>query len=241
LAEAKLGDSESVQVGQKVFVIGNPLGLQNSLTDGIVSAVRQFDGVRLFQISAPISPGSSGSPVVDLNGDVIAIAVGKWRGGENLNFAIPINYARGLISMNPGTPATVVPVSKTPSNTRPTLSGNWLSRTSGVDLQIREDGDRLYVEISLPPAEKAKGVANLFDFQKIGESSYRGVQHYRGACANALGAIFPFTIDAPVEITKVSDNRIEGRRFWPNGKWDVCRGNPPDKDRVWEPVVWTRK
>src|ERR1019366_1252384 len=112
LAQAKLGDSESVQVGQKVFVIGNPFGLQNSLTDGIVSAVRQFDGVRLFQISAPISPGSSGSPVVNTDGEVIAIAVAKWRGGENLNFAIPINYARGLISLGPGTPATV-PIPKT--------------------------------------------------------------------------------------------------------------------------------
>ena len=58
-------------------------------------------------MSAPISPGSSGSPIVSLSGDVIGIAVGKWRGDENLNFAVPINYARGLISLAPGTTMTV--------------------------------------------------------------------------------------------------------------------------------------
>ena len=106
LPTLRLGDSDAVQVGQRVFIVGNPLGLENTLTDGVVSAVRQFDGVRLFQVSAPISPGSSGSPVLNLNGEVVGIAVGKWRGGENLNFAVPINYARGLISLAPGTPAT---------------------------------------------------------------------------------------------------------------------------------------
>lgn len=57
LPKLELGNSEEVQVGQRIFVVGNPLGLQNTLTDGVVSAVRQFDGVRLFQVSAAISPG----------------------------------------------------------------------------------------------------------------------------------------------------------------------------------------
>jgi S1-C subfamily serine protease len=62
----------SSEVGERVIVIGNPLGLEQTVSDGIVSAVRKIPNFgRIIQITAPISPGSSGSPVVNMQGEVI--------------------------------------------------------------------------------------------------------------------------------------------------------------------------
>ncbi len=80
-----------IRQGDRVLVIGSPLGLQGSVTDGIVSAFRSTDGLGdLVQISAPISPGSSGSPVVNARGEVVGVATLNLPGGQNLNFAIPV-------------------------------------------------------------------------------------------------------------------------------------------------------
>ncbi len=78
------------KVGEKIVVIGNPLGLEKSVSDGIVSAIRNDEQLgQVIQITAPISPGSSGSPVVNLKGEVIGVISFLIRGGQNLNFAIP--------------------------------------------------------------------------------------------------------------------------------------------------------
>ena len=96
----KLGRSSAVEIGNTVYSIGSPLGLQNTLSQGLVSGIREMDGYRLFQISAPISHGSSGGPVFDANGQVIGIAALTIDAGQNLNFAIPIDYARGMLGMS---------------------------------------------------------------------------------------------------------------------------------------------
>src|SRR6266851_4359323 len=83
-------DRTSPQEGESVVVIGNPFGLEGSVTNGIVSAVRDIPGFgRIIQITAPISPGSSGSPVVNMNGQVIGVATLQITGGQSVNFAIP--------------------------------------------------------------------------------------------------------------------------------------------------------
>ncbi|HEY9500602.1 MAG TPA: tetratricopeptide repeat protein, partial [Pyrinomonadaceae bacterium] len=80
----------SPQEGESVVVIGNPLGLEGSVTNGIVSAVRDIPTFgRIIQITAPISSGSSGSPVVNMQGQVIGIATLQITGGQSVNFAIP--------------------------------------------------------------------------------------------------------------------------------------------------------
>jgi len=93
-----LRTSAGIEPGEQVVVLGNPRGLTGTLSQGIVSAVRKEgvgepdDGVwghPLFQINAAISPGSSGSPVMDLDGKVIGVAVSQYVEGQNLNFAIP--------------------------------------------------------------------------------------------------------------------------------------------------------
>jgi len=100
LPVVKLGRSNTVEIGHTVFSIGSPLGLQNTLSQGLVSGVREMDGYRLFQISAPISRGSSGGPIFNASGEAVGIAVLTIEGGQNLNFAIPIDYARGMLGMS---------------------------------------------------------------------------------------------------------------------------------------------
>lgn len=79
-------------VAQHVVVVGSPMGLEQSVSDGIVSSVREIPGLGTFyQMSAPISPGSSGSPVVNLDGKVVGVATFQFLQGQNLNFAIAGN------------------------------------------------------------------------------------------------------------------------------------------------------
>src|SRR4029078_5182028 len=80
----------SPQEGESVVVIGIPLDLEGSVTNGIVSAVRDIPTFgRIIQITAPISPGSSGSPVVNMQGQIIGVATLQITGGQSVNFAIP--------------------------------------------------------------------------------------------------------------------------------------------------------
>jgi len=81
---------EEIEVGQRVAVIGSPLGLGGTVSDGIVSAVRDIPAYgKIIQMTAPISPGSSGSPVFNMKGEVVGIATLMLKEGQNLNFAIP--------------------------------------------------------------------------------------------------------------------------------------------------------
>lgn len=90
------------EVGERVVVIGSPLGLEQTVSDGIVSAVRRIPIFgRIIQISAPISPGSSGSPVINLKGEVIGVATFQMVEGQNLNFAIPGSRILNLGSGSP--------------------------------------------------------------------------------------------------------------------------------------------
>lgn len=78
------------QEGESIVVIGNPFGLEGSVSNGIVSAVRDISGYgRIIQITAPISPGSSGSPVVNMSGQVIGVATLQAAEGQSINFAVP--------------------------------------------------------------------------------------------------------------------------------------------------------
>ena len=99
LVPAVLGDSDQEQAGDRVVLIGSPRGLELSVSDGLISAVRDSgEGYRLFQTSAAASPGSSGSGMFNEFGELIGIVSSKITNGENLNFGIPVNYMRGLLS-----------------------------------------------------------------------------------------------------------------------------------------------
>ena len=93
-----LGDSTKIAVGDEIFAVGNPKGLEGTFSKGIVSAIRKIEEDTLLQITAPISPGSSGGPILNSEGDVIGISVATFKGGQNLNFAIPVSYLSNLLT-----------------------------------------------------------------------------------------------------------------------------------------------
>lgn len=99
-----LGDSTLARAGEHVVAIGNPMGLGGTVSDGLLSAIRELPNATVLQISAPISPGSSGGPVFDDHGAVIGVSTFLLRGGQNLNFAIPINAVKPLLAGDKGTP-----------------------------------------------------------------------------------------------------------------------------------------
>lgn len=90
-----IGDSDKLEMGQDVIAIGSPLGLQNTVSSGIVSSIRKStrnaDDAKDIQVSAPISPGSSGGALFNMAGEVVGITYAGIVDGQNLNFAIPIN------------------------------------------------------------------------------------------------------------------------------------------------------
>ena len=99
-----LGDSDDVEVGQKVIAVGNPLAFHNSLTVGVLSAVRrsmpgssaELDDT-LLQTDAAINPGNSGGPLLDSAGRVIGIATARDPHAQNIGLAVPINLAKRVI------------------------------------------------------------------------------------------------------------------------------------------------
>ena len=135
------------RIGEGVVVIGSPLGLANTVSDGLVSGIRTEDGQQLLQISAPISRGSSGGPVLNGAGEVIGVAVSLLEGGQNLNFAVPASDVQAMLqspagryAFQPEAPPRVSPGGESQGvirrPTRPSVAegaANWLLSSSWDD------------------------------------------------------------------------------------------------------------
>ena len=102
LPVAPIGDSDSLEVGQWVLAIGNPFGLEHTVTAGVISAVRKGAGANkedFIQTDAAINPGNSGGPLIDLRGRVVGINTSiysKSGGYQGIGFALPINLAKKI-------------------------------------------------------------------------------------------------------------------------------------------------
>lgn len=92
-----------VSPGDQIFAIGNPEGLEKTISQGIVSGVRNRDGRDLLQITSPISHGSSGGPILNSKGEVVGVAVGMLEDGQNLNFAVPARFVRAILEQKSST------------------------------------------------------------------------------------------------------------------------------------------
>jgi len=99
-SESKLTLSASAlpAIGTRVFAIGSPHGLKNSVSEGVVSGYRRLPKGKVIQTTAAISPGSSGGPLLDTNGDVIGVTTFQHAEGQNLNFAVPASAVRHLLT-----------------------------------------------------------------------------------------------------------------------------------------------
>ncbi len=97
-----LGNSNNVKPGQSVLLFGSNLGLEGSVTGGVISGIRNLpQGIRLIQTDAPANRGNSGGPLINTEGEVIGVVGSKMVGAdvEGVAFALPINYVRGLLQM----------------------------------------------------------------------------------------------------------------------------------------------
>ena len=140
-----LGDSKRVAVGDAVYAVGNPRGLEGTFSAGIISSIRKVGDDSLLQITAPISPGSSGGPVVNSKGEVVGVSVATFKGGQNLNFAIPSSYLTTLMSTLMSTPTKLVKFAGGAKEATP-KSGSILDGLGGNSTEGVEGSDFLWNE-----------------------------------------------------------------------------------------------
>lgn len=93
-----IASTADLGIGAEVLLIGAPEGLSHTVSTGVVSAIRLLrNGMKVIQTTAPASPGSSGGPLLTREGHVIGVLTFQFREGQNLNFAVPSNYVRGMM------------------------------------------------------------------------------------------------------------------------------------------------
>jgi len=90
-------DSDDPAIGDTIFAMGNPEGMEGTFSEGLVSALRNVGGARVIQITAPISHGSSGGPVLNTFGEVVGISTSMLVSGQNINFAVPASAIGALL------------------------------------------------------------------------------------------------------------------------------------------------
>lgn len=210
-----LGDSDQVQIGEEVLAIGSPLALEATVSNGIVSSIRELEqaSLKVIQTTAPISPGSSGGALLNLRGEAIGITTFQSARGQNLNFAIPVNYIKPLLAAE-----RTSPLGQDSDHTKSTLVSSrmpevWTSLTSGRDYKIRVEGDYIYTEWLLP--ESLRNSAAFLRCELKREES-----RWVGKCRSNL----PYTcsstwygaytnwclLGGQLIITSMSPRRIEG-------------------------------
>jgi len=257
LTVAPLANSDEVKVGQAVVAIGHPAGLENTVTKGIVSAIRVMEsGVKVIQTDAAASPGNSGGPLVNEHGEVVGV-VSFGATEKSLIFAYPVNYVRGLLShQNPftlselaGKLAAKPDLFATASTSG--ISGKWKSLQSATIKSLREEGDFIYGESSLPG-----GWTVTYELKKQSDSTYAGQARSSGGCSyfNPWKGWSGRTIqkscifENPIVFATVSLTRIEGRievREAPSDtgsrafrEWcDSCGSSVEPR---WQDFVWIR-
>jgi hypothetical protein len=154
-----LGDSDDIHPGDSIVAIGHPLGLEDTVSNGLVSAVRKLDkGLTVLQISAPIAPGSSGGPIFNDHGEVIGVATAIMLGGQNINFGVPVGYLKELLkhpaAVNLETFAAATAEHNGPADSKrnvPSLSPRILEgcSRSNIDLMTKSLADAIDIGAAL--------------------------------------------------------------------------------------------
>ncbi len=154
-ATIPLGSTAGARPGQEVIAIGSALGvLQNTVTRGIVSSVRQVGPAMLVQTDAALNPGNSGGPLLDRTGAAIGINTASFRGAQGLNFAVSIDHARALLD---GRPQAAVAGASTPTASDASLRSLSPARPSEAE-ERRTQNLRAYEQILEKLARRADGL-----------------------------------------------------------------------------------
>lgn len=134
LPALELGDSNRLGQGQPIIVLGHPLGFERSAVPGIISGVRRIDDRRMIQITAPIEPGNSGGPVLDLEGRVCGLVTTKSLIRHNLGFAVPVNQLKALLERpNPVPMSRWLTIGAIDGETwQPRFAGSWRQRAGRI-------------------------------------------------------------------------------------------------------------
>ena len=145
-----MGSGVHARAGQEVIALGTPLGLQNTVTRGIVSAVREVGGVTLVQTDAAINPGNSGGPLLDRSGHVIGITTLSMRSSvaQGLSFAIAIEHAQALLAGKRSTDQKGTPL----STLNEAMSGR---RTPADNVAARDRSAKTYEQVIATLARRA--------------------------------------------------------------------------------------
>src|SRR5262249_26880931 len=146
-----MGSATRARAGQEVIALGSPLGLQNTVTRGIVSAVREVGGLTLVQTDAAINPGNSGGPLLDRTGQVIGITSLGMRSAvaQGLSFAIAIEHAQALLAGN----RTPSPAGSTPPSTLNQTMANGKAPTDAE--QSRDRASKAFEQAVAVQARRA--------------------------------------------------------------------------------------
>ncbi len=243
-----IGELSKVEVGEHVVAIGSPLGFEGTVSDGVVSAIRDVSGKKWIQTTAPASHGNSGGPLLDMNNNVIGvITLGvNPELGQNLNFAIPSDQvAAMLISAR----QQAQPLDASAGNPPGQLSGDnlWTSLTSGRDYSLRQDGNYLYVDwANIPPEVKSAGGFARAELAKVSDEKWSGVDRARLPCTYTRGYgayAQTFTnwcsVDNQMELHFVSKTRIEGLSTV-SEKFNCAKCLPEGKQEQ-KPFTWIPK
>jgi hypothetical protein len=170
----ELSSVSDLRVGQEVYVIGSPMGvLESSVTRGIVSAIRPFEGATLVQTDAAINPGNSGGPLVDRSGRVVGIATMKVAEGESIGFAVAADHARELLQGG-GRLASEVRVNPS-AGLAETLGSTAAPSSSSEesDLQRVVDSARPQFEALARAVERCPDIAREFEGEEEPEALMR--------------------------------------------------------------------
>jgi len=256
LPTVDLGNLNDVKTGERVVAIGSPLGLKGSVTTGVVSAIRDDpfgSGAKVIQTDASVNPGNSGGPLLNDRAQAIGVVTFKVKQGgqgEGLNFAMPINYVRGMLD-DLQKPMSLEELRANLSTTKTDVfkssagyAALWKSLTSGAVRSLRFENDYIYAE-TLFSEEERKVRFDTYELKKDGEG-YKGIVRSGFTCAylSGFGAwerqqYNRCTFEASFEFTTMTPNRIEGRSLAhpADSKFD-CKTCSFSKPLAWTPFVW---
>jgi hypothetical protein len=243
-----IGDDDKLNVGDHVVAIGSPLGLEGTVSEGVVSAFRDIENKKWIQTTAPVSHGNSGGPLLDMRNRVVGvITMGVTpEVGQNLNFAAP---TKEVVSLLVAAHQQAAPLNSAASRNADSFTDGrvWTSLTTGKDYSVRQDGDFLYLDWSNISAEgRSAGEFQRGELKKGTDGKWRGNTHLGVPCTytRGLGAYArTYTnfcrVDLDVEIDFLSDRRIEGiASNWEKFDCRKCRGEGVVANK---PFTWIPK